>query len=254
MTAKPRPGPSRTLTASRAGLLAGESRAPECAEDERRLVSCGRAMEGHTVRIVEPAEGAELAPGLVGEIQVAGPSVTDGYFGQPELTAKTFLPRRRRHRVAAHGRPGLPGRRRARRGGAAQGSADRERPQPPPPTTWRTRSSRRTPGCARGRRRLRAGSRRARTWAWSWRSRAVSPSGRLRDRSRHPRGAGWRTRRRPRRARPGAAGHGAQDVQRQGSAERLPCRRCAQGLLDGRIRWRFGGRSPRPELAGAVRS
>ncbi len=252
VTAKPRPGPSRTLTASRAGLLAGESRAPECAEDERRLVSCGRAMEGHTVRIVDPAEGAELAPGLVGEIQVAGPSVTDGYFGQPELTAETFLPDadgtvwlrtgdlgyldagelvvvgRRKDLLIVNGRnhhphdledaivashPGV------RPGGVAAFALEESEDVGLVVEVEGRITDEDASAIDRGIREVLGGEH------------GVAPAELVL-------------------VRPGTVPKTS-----SGKVQRSACRAAlSQGLLDGRIRWRFGGRSPRPELAGAVRS
>ncbi len=64
---------------------------PESA-DERRydLVSCGRAPLGHEIRIVDPESRLEKTEAQVGEVWVAGPSVTRGYWGRPEETAATF--------------------------------------------------------------------------------------------------------------------------------------------------------------------
>jgi acyl-CoA synthetase (AMP-forming)/AMP-acid ligase II/acyl carrier protein len=56
----------------------------------RALVGCGRAAAGQAVRIVDPESGAPCAPGRVGEVWVAGPSVAAGYWGRPEETARTF--------------------------------------------------------------------------------------------------------------------------------------------------------------------
>jgi acyl-CoA synthetase (AMP-forming)/AMP-acid ligase II len=64
----------------------------------RRLVSSGRAVD-LKVRVVDPATGAELPDGTVGEIWISGASVAAGYWRRPTLTAQVF-----------HARvPGLPG-------------------------------------------------------------------------------------------------------------------------------------------------
>ncbi len=56
----------------------------------RKLVSCGRALLGTTVKIVNPESGSECQPQEVGEIWVAGESIAQGYWNQSQLTEKTF--------------------------------------------------------------------------------------------------------------------------------------------------------------------
>jgi amino acid adenylation domain-containing protein/natural product biosynthesis luciferase-like monooxygenase protein/thioester reductase-like protein len=56
----------------------------------RVLVGCGRAASGEEIAIVDPASGARLEPGRVGEIWVASPSIGAGYFGRKEETERTF--------------------------------------------------------------------------------------------------------------------------------------------------------------------
>jgi len=51
--------------------------------------STGKPVEGYRVRLVDD-EGAEVAPGEVGEMIVAGPSVAEGYWNQREKTRRTF--------------------------------------------------------------------------------------------------------------------------------------------------------------------
>jgi len=55
------------------------------------LVSCGKAFPNHEIRIVGD-DGTALVDGVVGNIQLRGPSVTAGYFEQPEASAEVFLP------------------------------------------------------------------------------------------------------------------------------------------------------------------
>ncbi len=55
------------------------------------LVSCGRALPDHELRVVDPATAAPLAAGEVGEIWVSGPSIAQGYWRKPEATAATFV-------------------------------------------------------------------------------------------------------------------------------------------------------------------
>ena len=54
-----------------------------------RVVSCGRALPGHEIRIVDAA-GKALPDGTEGRIEFRGPSVTHGYFRNPEATRSTF--------------------------------------------------------------------------------------------------------------------------------------------------------------------
>jgi len=55
-----------------------------------RLASSGRAAPGVTLAIVDPATGAHLPDGKVGEIWVAAASVASGYWRRPEATSATF--------------------------------------------------------------------------------------------------------------------------------------------------------------------
>ncbi len=68
----------------RAGRAPGERRAAREGGPvpARRLVGCGRPWGGQEVAIVDPDAGRRLAPGEVGEIWIAGPSVAAGYFGR----------------------------------------------------------------------------------------------------------------------------------------------------------------------------
>lgn len=54
------------------------------------LVSLGTPWLGQTVKVVEPETSHELDEGEVGEVWVAGDSVTKGYWNNPEETKKTF--------------------------------------------------------------------------------------------------------------------------------------------------------------------
>ena len=56
---------------------------------ERRAGAVGFAVPGTTVRIVDE-EGEEVKAGELGEVQVRGPSVTRGYWGQKEKTDEAF--------------------------------------------------------------------------------------------------------------------------------------------------------------------
>jgi amino acid adenylation domain-containing protein len=58
--------------------------------DARSLVVCGRPAEGQRVAVVNPETCSLTLPDGVGEIWVAGASVAQGYWDNPEETAATF--------------------------------------------------------------------------------------------------------------------------------------------------------------------
>lgn len=72
-------------------LVVRRRAAPPRGAHERalRIVNCGRPFPGHEVRIVDE-EGLPLPERAVGEIVARGPSVMQGYFEQPEATARTL--------------------------------------------------------------------------------------------------------------------------------------------------------------------
>ncbi len=63
-----------------------------CLDPERyadRMDSIGKAIPGVTLRILNPS-GEELPPGQVGEIVASGPNIMQGYWKDPEGTAKVL--------------------------------------------------------------------------------------------------------------------------------------------------------------------
>jgi acyl-CoA synthetase (AMP-forming)/AMP-acid ligase II len=52
-------------------------------------VSVGKPLEGLAIQIVD-RDGSELPPGRLGEVIVAGPSMMDGYFGDPVATEQVI--------------------------------------------------------------------------------------------------------------------------------------------------------------------
>jgi 1-acyl-sn-glycerol-3-phosphate acyltransferase len=54
-----------------------------------QFVACGRALPGHRIRIVD-SDGKELPERQQGDLQFRGPSVTSGYYRNPEAT-KTLV-------------------------------------------------------------------------------------------------------------------------------------------------------------------
>jgi D-alanine--poly(phosphoribitol) ligase subunit 1 len=55
-----------------------------------RPLPVGRPMAGTRVLVVDEA-GREVAPGAKGEIVIAGPNVSPGYLGRPDLTERAFF-------------------------------------------------------------------------------------------------------------------------------------------------------------------
>jgi len=75
-----------------AAPLAENRVAVPAAEDDQsavRLVSCGRSLPEHALRIVRD-DGSEANDREVGEIALAGPSVMLGYYNDPDLTARVI--------------------------------------------------------------------------------------------------------------------------------------------------------------------
>jgi amino acid adenylation domain-containing protein len=56
----------------------------------RCRVTCGRALPGQRVTIVDPGTGTEQAPGRTGEIWISGRSIARSYWNRPEETRETF--------------------------------------------------------------------------------------------------------------------------------------------------------------------
>jgi acyl-CoA synthetase (AMP-forming)/AMP-acid ligase II len=76
------------MTESSAALAVFPAEAPE----RGRPGSAGELLGGTEAIVVDPATGAAVAPGAVGEIRIRGPQVMRGYRGNPEATAATITP------------------------------------------------------------------------------------------------------------------------------------------------------------------
>jgi acyl-CoA synthetase (AMP-forming)/AMP-acid ligase II len=82
-----------TRRISRDALQRNQMFAPAQVHDAQKLVGCGRQLVGEHLAIVDPETRMPLAPGLVGEVWVAGPHVAQGYWRNPEATASVFRAR-----------------------------------------------------------------------------------------------------------------------------------------------------------------
>jgi acyl-CoA synthetase (AMP-forming)/AMP-acid ligase II len=82
--------PVRHETVDRAQLGAGRAVVAPAGAASTTLVSVGTAVPGHEVRVVDD-RGTPCPELTVGEILVRGPSVMQGYFRDPEATARTIV-------------------------------------------------------------------------------------------------------------------------------------------------------------------
>ena len=89
----PGPGPN-VLWAEKSALAAGHFTATGPSSPAgRALVGCGGAIEPGEVRIVDRESRQRCEPGHVGEIWVAGPNVSRGYWGASEAPDDAFTAR-----------------------------------------------------------------------------------------------------------------------------------------------------------------
>jgi fatty-acyl-CoA synthase len=63
---------------------------PGPARTTRRLARLGRPLPGFELRITDPATGATRGDREVGELELRSPSVTSGYYRNPDATAAAF--------------------------------------------------------------------------------------------------------------------------------------------------------------------
>jgi fatty-acyl-CoA synthase len=89
----PHPGSGiRSDTVASGGLERHQRALPATRADQATttLARLGPPIPGVEVRVTDPGREVELPERHVGEIHVAGPSVMDGYFRQPEATARSL--------------------------------------------------------------------------------------------------------------------------------------------------------------------
>ncbi|QIE26624.1 3-[(3aS,4S,7aS)-7a-methyl-1,5-dioxo-octahydro-1H-inden-4-yl]propanoyl:CoA ligase (plasmid) [Caballeronia sp. SBC1] len=56
----------------------------------KRVSANGRPQPGNEIRIVDAESGAPLSSDCLGEVQLRGPTITPGYFAQPEANRQAF--------------------------------------------------------------------------------------------------------------------------------------------------------------------
>ncbi|MEZ4361188.1 MAG: aminotransferase class I/II-fold pyridoxal phosphate-dependent enzyme [Kofleriaceae bacterium] len=94
VTAGPASEPPVVAHVDRKSLAAGRvTMVAPSAPGAQELSASGRPVSGLDVLIVDPYTARRSAPGRLGEIWVAGPSVAGGYWNRPEETEATFRAR-----------------------------------------------------------------------------------------------------------------------------------------------------------------
>jgi acyl-CoA synthetase (AMP-forming)/AMP-acid ligase II len=83
------PAAARAITVEASALEHGTVRPPR-GRAPAHVVGCGAVAADHEVVIADPRSGRPAGPGRIGEIWVHGPSVAQGYFSRPRLSAETF--------------------------------------------------------------------------------------------------------------------------------------------------------------------
>jgi acyl-CoA synthetase (AMP-forming)/AMP-acid ligase II len=77
-------------TVSASALEKGDAVEASAGDKQRTLVGCGQSLPDQITMIVDPQTGIPCPDGTVGEIWLNGPSVAQGYWGNPEATQQGF--------------------------------------------------------------------------------------------------------------------------------------------------------------------
>jgi len=83
----------RSDTVDKAALEKAVATPVPAGEGATTLVNCGHAFPEHEIAVVDET-GKRLADRQVGQIVTRGPSISRGYYQEPELTAESFKPLR----------------------------------------------------------------------------------------------------------------------------------------------------------------
>ncbi|HEV7257963.1 MAG TPA: fatty acyl-AMP ligase [Bosea sp. (in: a-proteobacteria)] len=83
----------RMREVSAAALKAARVAPPDDADDAVRIASCGSAMKGLSIAVVDPETGRPLPAGEIGEIWIQASSAAGGYWRRPEESEATFRAR-----------------------------------------------------------------------------------------------------------------------------------------------------------------
>lgn len=93
VSAAARGAETRIREVSAAGLKAGRVAAPEHMQDVSRIASCGSAMDGLSLAIVDSETRRRLPSGQIGEIWIQASSVACGYWQRAAESEATFRAR-----------------------------------------------------------------------------------------------------------------------------------------------------------------
>ncbi|HVV81885.1 MAG TPA: fatty acyl-AMP ligase [Kofleriaceae bacterium] len=82
--------PMKVDTIDQDELRSAERAVPATGPTAVEVVGCGRAFAGHEIRVVDE-DRRPVGERVVGEIELRGPSITPGYFGNAEVTRASLV-------------------------------------------------------------------------------------------------------------------------------------------------------------------